>query len=180
MSRFFALPVLAVMLALVGVRMTADGRPLRESPETVVSLPVQDPEPLPPAPREPQEAPAPPPPPPPPPAPIPEPVIIVLEPLPAPSPAPAPVPQSIVVHETTIVNTTTNNYYPVVPQIAGEPSPEPRQEVIETPVMVVICAAHRRPGCCLPAPPPKAPKEESVFKKIPFMPPTPRSPRWEP
>ncbi|RPH34813.1 MAG: energy transducer TonB, partial [Planctomycetota bacterium] len=64
MSRFFALPVLAVMLALVGVRMTADGRPDRESPETVVSLPVQDPEPLPPAPQEPEEAPAPPPPPP--------------------------------------------------------------------------------------------------------------------
>ena len=166
------MPVLAVMLALVGVRMTADGRPLRESPETVVSLPVQDP-----APQEPQEAPVPPPlppPPPPPPAPTPEPVIIVLEPL------PAPVPQSIVVHETNIVNTTTNNYYPVVPQIGVEPSPEPRQEVIETPVMVVVCAAHRRPGCCLPAPRPKATKEESIFKKIPFMPPTPRSPRWEP
>lgn len=176
MARFFALPVLGTMLALVGVRWMAAGEPAEQPLEIVVSLPVQEteqpfPEPAP-APQEKAAEPTPPPP-----VPKPEPVIIILEPIPAPTPvAPAPVaPAPVTVTQTTVVN---NNYYPVVYPVA---EPEPVREVVETPVLVVMCAAHRRSGCCLPSPKrPVRRQQDAFFKSIPFLPPTPRGPRYNP
>lgn len=181
MSRYFALPVLATMLALVGVRLTAGGERAEKPLDIVVSLPVQDPLPEP-APQEKPAEPvlAPPPSPPPPAPPKAEPVIIILEPLPAPAPvAPPPQPAPVVVTQTTVVNNTTNIFYPPPPPMAVEP--EPTGEVVEVPVMVVGCAAHRRPGCCLAPPRHAAPKpRDGFFKRIPFLPPTPRGPRYNP
>lgn len=105
-------------------------------------------------------------------------MIIVLEPLPA---APAPtievVNAPVITPQTTIINAPVNNYYPVVEVVTP-----PAQDVVEVPVAVgigvPICAAHRRPGCCLPKPP--AVKQDGFFKKTPFLPPTPRRGRWEP
>jgi hypothetical protein len=183
MARYFALPVMATVLALVGVRMIAAGEPADRPMEIVVSRPVQEPErPLPVPEPMPQEKPAPEPPPPPAPAPKPEPMIIILEPIPAPAPAPQPEPTPpVVVTQTTIVQNTTNNYFPVATPVVVAPEPEPKREVIETPVMVVVCAAHGRPGCCI-APPRRAAhrQQDTFFKQIPFLPPTPRGPRYTP
>lgn len=180
MTRFFALPVMATVLALVGVRMLAVPAPV---PPASTAVLVQEPE-APPSPIvTPQDLwePAPPPPaapPPPPPAPRPEPVIIVLEPLPAPTPPQIEITnQPVVAPQVTIINAPVNNFYPVV----EAPAPPP-QEVADVPVAigvgVPLCAAHRRPGCCLPKPP--AVQQDSFFKKTPFLPPTPRRGRWEP
>jgi len=181
MSRFFALPVMATVVSLVGVRMIAVPAPATPVPSfaQAEAAPVQESETALPPILGPQGLwePAPPTtPPPPPPAPKPEPIIIVLEPLPA-----APAPKIEVVNAPVISPQTTvvNNYYPVVEVVTPPP---PAQDVVEVPVVVGVgvplCAAHRRPGCCLPksvvAP------QDTFFKKTPFLPPTPRRARWEP
>jgi hypothetical protein len=175
MSRYFALPVVATVMALVGLRFMAAPAPAKETPAFVFSLAAQEAEAPAPArapavtPREIRETPAPLPPP------RTEPTVIVLEPLPA-APLPAPrtevIEKTVYVPQTTVVYAPTNIYYPVV-----EAAPEPKQEVIETPVVVFVCPTHRRPGCC-PPPSPKrpAPQQDSFFKTIPFMPATPRNP----
>jgi len=181
MTRFFALPVMATVLALVGVRMLALPAPV--TPPSQAEPPVQENEATPSPIVTPQDlwvsTPATPPPPAPPaPAPRAEPVIIVLEPLPAPA---APAPQVEVVNAPVISPQTTvvNNYYPVVEVV----TPPPAQEVADLPVAVgvglPICAAHRRPGCCLQKPG-VAPPQDTFFKKTPFLPPTPRRGRFEP
>jgi hypothetical protein len=174
MSRFFALPVLAVVIALVGVRFMAASAPAEAAPAFVVSLPAQEPEA--PAPeratfvtaRDIGEAPAPAP------ASRTEPAVIVLEALPAPVPAVRTevVEKTVYVPQTTVVYAPTNIYYPVV-----EHAPEPKQEVVEVPVLVFVCPAHRRAGCC-PPPAPKhpEPQQDAFFKTIPFMPPAPKHP----
>lgn len=172
MSRFFALPVMATVLSLVGLRMMTP-QPV------VVAPPVQEapaPEPLKiVAPEEVWPTPAPAAVAPPPPAPRPEPVIIVLEPLPnpAPLPEPAPVP-AVVAPQVTIINAPVIHVAPVVQVEAA-----PKEEAAEVPVAVIVCAAHRRPGCCVPRRAP-APAQDAFFKKIPFQPPTPRGPRYNP
>jgi hypothetical protein len=181
MTRFFALPVMATVLSLVGVRMLAVPAPVpavpaaaaAQEPEMAPS-PIVTPQDL----WEPAAPPTPPPPPPPPPAPRPEPVIIVLEPLPAP---PAPqieiTNQPTVAPQVTIINAQVTNVYPVV-----EAAAPATQEVVDQPVAIGVglplCAAHRRPGCCLPKPP--ALQQDPFFKKTPFLPPTPRRARFEP
>jgi hypothetical protein len=180
LTRFFALPVTATVLALVGVRMLAGPPPVPPAPMFAAT---QDPDPAPSPIVTPQDLwePAPPPPPaapPPPSASRPEPVIIVLEPLPAP---PAPqieiTNQPTVAPQVTVINAPVNNFYPVV-EVAAPPT----QEAVEVPVAigvgVPLCSAHRRPGCCLPKPP--AIQQDPFFKKTPFLPPTPRRARFEP
>jgi hypothetical protein len=182
MTRFFALPVMATVLALVGVRMLALPAPVPPAPQAAAELPMQDPEAAPSPIVTPQDLgvstpPTPPPPTPPAPAPKAEPVIIVLEPLPAP---PAPEPKIVIVNAPVISPQTTvvNNYYPVVEVV----TPPPAQEAVEVPVAVGVgvplCAAHRRPGCCLEKP--AVTPQDTFFKKTPFLPPTPRRVRFEP
>ena len=182
MTRFFALPVMATVLALVGIRMLAVQEPAAPTP-TIAAMPVD---------QEPDAAPSPivppqglwestppaPAAPPPPAAPKAEPMIIVLEPLPAPAPKVEVVNNPVIAPETTVINAPVNNYYPVVEVVV----PPPSQEVVELPVAVGVgvplCAAHRRPGCCLPKA--QAVPQDAFFKKTPFLPPTPRRGRFEP
>ena len=177
MTRFFALPVLATVLSLVGIRLAGAPAPIAPPPVAQVREPEPAPspivapqglwEPAPPAPA----------PPPPPPAPKAEPVIIVLEPLPAPAPNIEIANNPVVAPQVTIIQAPVNNFYPVV-----EVAPPPAQEAVEVPVAigvgVPVCAAHRRPGCCLPKPP--VVHQDGFFKKTPFLPPTPRRARFEP
>lgn len=178
MTRFFALPVLATVLSLVGIRLAGDPAPLAPPPVAQVREPEPAPSPIvtpqdlwEPTPSPPAVPPAPPP------APKAEPVIIVLEPLPAPAPQVEIVNNPVVAPQVTVINAPVNNYYPVV-----DVAPPPSQEVAEVPVAigvgVPVCAAHRRPGCCLPKPP--AVRQDGFFKKIPPLPPTPRRARFEP
>jgi hypothetical protein len=183
MTRFFALPVLATVLAVVGVRMIAPPAPQpavdatpAPTPEALLASLVR-PQDLweqsaPPAPEARPTPPAAPPP-----APNSEPTVIVL----GPSPAPA-APASTVVAERpeaapqiTVIQAPVNNFYPIVEIVSP-----PAQEGIEVPVAVGIgiCLAHRRPGCCLPKP--AAVPQDTFFKKTPFQPPTPRHVRFEP
>ncbi|MBI3858476.1 MAG: hypothetical protein HY293_22560 [Planctomycetes bacterium] len=163
MSRFFALPVMAIVLALVGLRMMSAAPPLPAAlPPQEAATPVVTPDEI-------WEAPKAPPPPPPPqpsaPAPKAEPLIIVLEPLPAPPPpAERPV---VVAPQTTIINAPVTYIQPVV-----EVAPEPRVEVVEVPVAVFVgpLRAPRRPAL----------QQDTFFKSIPFLPPTPKGPRWNP
>jgi len=169
MSRYFALPVLATVLALVGLRaLTAPAPKAEESPRFVFSLATQEPDaPAPTVPAPPQTAPAPPPP-------RVEPTVIVLEPL----PQPAPVARTEVVERTvyvpqqpTVIYAPTTIYAPVI-----EAPPAP-QEAVETPVIIVTNPIHGRP-----LPPQRRPQaqQDPFFKTIPFQPPTPRGPRWNP
>jgi hypothetical protein len=99
--------------------------------------------------------------------------VIVLEPLPAPAPevktevvertVMVPQPQTIVYAPTTI-------YAPVVEVLP------PPQEVVETPVILVTNPTQGRP--VKPCPP--AARKDGFFKEIPFLPPTPKGPRWNP
>jgi len=191
MTRYFALPVLATVLAHVGVRMIGAPAPVEPAPAVAIALPVQEPE----APSSPIVTPqglwepTPPPPSPPPtpapssakategmPAPKTEPTIIVLEPLPAPT-APATTVEIVNSPVITPQTTVVNNYYPVVQVVTP-----PAQEVVEVPVAVAVgvpvCVAHRRPGCCLPQA--SVVQQDPFFKKTPFLPPTPRRARFEP
>jgi hypothetical protein len=172
MSRYFALPVVATVLSLVGLRMLASppapaARPL----ELVVALPVEEPEARP-APPVPAEAPAPLPATPPP---APAPLVIVLDPLPAPAPVvTTEVLERIVTvpqQPTTVIYAPTTIYAPVV-----EAAPPPPPEAVETPVIIVTNPALGRPK----PPCPPAARKDSAFKEIPFLPPTPRGPRWNP
>ena len=180
MSRFFALPVLAAMLALAGVRMMTASAPKAEgTPGIVVSLPIQESD----VPRAengtfvtPQEIWEPPPAAAPAvPAPKPEPVVVIAE--PAPVVRTEVVERTVVVPQTTVIYAPTINYYPV-----AEPAPEPKREGDETPVVIFVCPTHHRSGCC----PPQAPKrpapqpQDTFFKTIPFMPATAKSPRFNP
>jgi len=174
MTRYFAVPILATMLALVAVRSMATPAPRVEAPPAFVfSLTSQDPEPAAPAPQPvaaPAEVPVAAPP-----APKAEPAVIVLEPLPQPEPTVrtevvertvyVPQPQTVIYAPTTI-------YAPVI-----EAPPPPPQEAVETPVIVIVNSPHGRP-----APLPKRPsaKQDPFFKEIPFLPPTPKGPRWSP
>jgi hypothetical protein len=177
MSRFFALPVVATVIALVGVRIMAASAPAEAAPAFVVSLPAQEAEAPAPerapivTPQDIWEAPVHAP------APRTEPVVIVLEALPAPVPAVRTevVERTVYVPQTTVVYAPTNIYYPVAPAV--EAAPEPKQEVIEIPVVVFVCPTHRRAGCC-PPPAPKrpAPQQDAFFKTIPFLPATPQHP----
>lgn len=178
MTRFFALPVLATVLSLVGIRLAGDPAPIAPPPVSQVREPEPAPSPIVPpqglweavpAPAAPSPAPPPPP--------KSEPMIIVLEPLPAPAPQVEIVNSPVVAPQVTIIQAPVNNYYPVT-----EVAPPPAQDVVEVPVAigvgVPVCAAHRRPGCCLPKPP--AVRQDGFFKKTPFLPPTPRRARFEP
>jgi hypothetical protein len=187
MSRFFALPVLATMLALVGIRMIGAPSSRAEKPlVNVVAPPLQEPAfaetsagrpEVPPAPIVTAEeigAPAPAPEPQPP-TPRLESPVIVLEPL----QPPAPVVRTEVIERTvyvpqqpTIVYAPTNIYYP-----PAEAAPAPPQEVVEVPVIVVVNAPQGRP-----LPPARRPKaqQDSFFKDIPFLPATPKGSRWSP
>ncbi len=170
MSRYFAVPVLATMLALVGVRWAATSSPKPAEPlDIVVSSPVQDPEP--PAVRTPAPQPAAEPPAPAPPLPAPAPVVIVIEPPAAPqAPAKTEVVERTVYvpQQPAIVYAPTTIYAPII----EAPAP---QDVVETPVMIVTNAVppvqHPRHAVAKP---------EKFFKDIPFLPPTPRGPRWNP
>jgi hypothetical protein len=181
MTRFFPLPILATVLSLVGIRMIGAPAPVVPPPTVAVQEPDAAPSPIVPPQGlwEPVPAPPPPaaPPPPPPAASKPEPMIIVLEPLPAPTPNIEIANNPVVTPQVTIIQAPVNNYYPVV-----EPAIPPPQEVAEVPVAigvgVPLCAAHRRPGCCLPKPP--VLQQDGFFKKIPPLPPTPRRARFEP
>jgi hypothetical protein len=184
MTRYFALPILATVLAHVGVRVIGAPAPVEPAPAVVIALPAQEPE----APSSPivtpqglwePAPPAPPPrPPQPQPAPKPEPVIIVLEPLPAPAPQVEVVNNPVIAPQTTVIHAPVINFYPVVEVVV----PPPAQEVVEVPVAVAVgvplCAAHRRPGCCLPKA--SVVQQDPFFKKIPFLPPTPRRARFDP
>jgi hypothetical protein len=171
MSRYFALPVLATMLALVGLRALTTSAPrVEEPPRFVFSLGGQEPEAPVPAPPSvatpPETAPAPPP--------RIEPTVIVLEPL----PQPASIVRTEVIERTvyvpqqpTVIYAPTTIYAPVI-----EAPPAP-QEVVEVPVIVVVNSPHGRP--IPPSRPPQA-QQDPFFKTIPFQPATPRSPRWNP
>jgi hypothetical protein len=177
MSRYFALPVLAVVAALVVIRvMGGSPAPVEPPFSPIVVLPQQDPEPSPAAvPQDPVPSPAPPPSTPPPAAPAP--IVIVLDPLP-----PTPVVKTEVIERTvvvpqqppTVIYAPTTIYAPVIEQPPPQPPP---QEVVETPVIVVT-----NPGHGHPLPPARRPKaqQDSFFKEIPFLPPTPKGPRWNP
>ena len=169
MPRYFALPVLGTVLALVGIRMIGAPSPKADEPlAIVVSLPQEEPparpEPAAPPVEGPKAAPA-----------APAPTVIVLEPL----PAPAAVVRTEVVERTVyvpqqpaVIYAPTTIYGPVIEQ-----APPPPQEVVETPVIIVVSPAHGRP-----TPPARRPRvqQDSFFKDIPFLPPTPKGPRWSP
>src|SRR6185436_6862048 len=102
--------------------------------------------------------------------PPPPPTVIILE----PPPAPAPVVRTEVVYvpqQPTLIYAPTTIVSPVV-----EVAPPPPQDVIEAPVIIVTNPTHRVPH----ARHPKAQQQNSTFKDIPFLPPTPRGPRWSP
>ena len=177
MSRYFALPVLGVMLSLVGLRWLAAPAPrIDEAPEFVVSLPVQEPEaprreaPAIVAPQDLREAPAP--------APVVTPSPRIDAAAPVPVEAPAPVVRTEVIERTVYVPQTTVIYAPttIVSTVAAPP-PEPKQETVETPVIILVAPPQGRH----PQPPrrPEA-QQDPFFKSIPFQPPTPRGPRWNP
>lgn len=180
MPRFFALPVLAVVISLVGFRWLAEPAPAPrtgEAPEIVVSLPLPEPEAAPEkplvivAPQELWQAPAPPAP--------------RIEPPAAPAPAavepPAPVVRTEVVERTVYVPQTTVIYAPttIINNTVVTPAPEPRQEIEDYPAIWIAGPAPAyRPHpkrCETPTP-----QQDPFFKTIPFMPPTPRSARWNP
>jgi hypothetical protein len=105
----------------------------------------------------------------------PAPVVIVLEPPPQPAPEVRTevVERTVYVPQQTVIYApTTNVFYPPV-----EAAPVPPQEVVETPVIVVTNPPHGRPVPL--ARHPKAP-QDTFFKEIPFLPPTPKGPRWNP
>jgi len=172
MSRYFAVPVLATMLALVGLRMLSGTGPRAEEPlSIVVALPQEEPAaaPVPAAPApapEVAEAPKPPPP-------TPTPTVIIIEPSPQ---AQVPVRTEvvertvIVPQQPAVVYAPTTIYAPVI-----EAPPPPPQEVVDTPLIVVTNASVLQPH-----PKHVAPKPEKFFKDIPFLPPTPKGPRWNP
>lgn len=182
MSRYFVLPVIAVVLVLAGFRKTAGSAPREEVPAFVMTLPLQErsesaPEPPPPAPQFPREDPKP--------STISaptqparqEPLVIVLEVPSAPAVRTEIVERTVAVPQPVIVNqSTTINSFP----IAGA-AEEPGQNVMESPVVVFVCPIHRRPGCC---PPPgarhPAPPQDNFFKTIPFMTALPKGPRLNP
>ncbi|HVE42695.1 MAG TPA: hypothetical protein VNM14_22635 [Planctomycetota bacterium] len=178
MSRFFAAPVLVTVLTLVGIRMAGTPSPRTSEPlDIVVSLPQE-----PAAETAPVPAPAPtavapePPPPAPAPAPPPAPLVIVLEPLPQPVPEVRTevVERTVYVPQQTVIYApTTNVFYPPA-EVAPQPPP---QEVIDTPLIVLTNPPHGHP-----MPPPRRAKaqQDTFFKEIPFLPPTPKGPRWNP
>jgi len=180
MSRYFAAPVLATMLALVGIRLAAQPPPAPDPVDPLSTLVVALPQ------DEPAARPEPPPPAPPPPpmeppkaAPAPAPVIIVLEPLPQPAPVARPEVVERVVpvpQPTTVIYAPTTIYAPVI-----ETAP-PQQEGVELPFVVTTnpgLSPWHPPGRH-PNAPCAAPKQEKFFKDIPFLPPTPKGPRWSP
>jgi hypothetical protein len=177
MARYFAIPVLAVMLSLVGLRWLAAPAPrLEEAAEIVVSLPAQEPE----APRQeapafvtPQdlwEAPAP--------APVVTPAPRIEAAAPVAIEAPAPVVRTEVIERTVYVPQPTVIYAPTtIVSTAVAPPPEPRQETVETPVIILVAQQQGRH----PQPPRRTEaQQDPFFKSIPFQPPTPRGPRWNP
>jgi hypothetical protein len=173
MSRFFAVPVLATMLALVGIRMMGAPSPKADEPMSiVVSLPQDEPA-VPERPAPAVSAPAPQASAAPTPAPAPAPTIIIIEPPPQPQ---TPVKTEVVERavevpqQPTIIYAPTTIYAPVI-----QAPPPPPQDVVETPVLVVTNAS-----APLPHPRHVAPRPEKFFKDIPFLPPTPRGPRWNP
>jgi hypothetical protein len=170
MSRYFALPVVATVIALVGLRFMAAPAPANEVPAFVFSLRAQEAEAPAPArapavtPPEIRETPAPPP------APRTEPTVIILEPMPA-APLPAPrtevIEKTVYVPQTTIVYAPAANSYPVV-----EAAPEPRQDVIQTPVVVFVGLPQLRPRTVHR----QAQVQDPFFKTIPFMTALPKNP----
>ena len=179
MSRFFAVPVLATVLALVGIRMLGTSpTPRVEHPLAIeVAPPLQEPEaaPAPIVTAEDYWAPAPPGPSSPPLPPKAEPSVIVLEapPQAAPEGRTEIVERTVYIPQQTVIYApTTNIYYPPAPE-----APPPPQEVVGAPVLVVMNPPHG-----LLAPPLHRPRaqQDTFFKEIPFMPPTPRGPRWSP
>jgi hypothetical protein len=75
---------------------------------------------------------------------------------------------------TVVYAPTTNIFYPAV-----EAAPEPPREVVDYPVIVVVNPTQGRP--LHPPPGRRAQAQpEPFFKTIPFQPPTPRGPRWNP
>ena len=175
MSRFFAVPVLATVLAVVGIPWiglpsAGAAKPL----EIVVSLPQDEPAPAEAPARSvpPQSMPAPAIPAA---APPPAPTVIILEPLspPAPEVRTEVIERTVYVpQQTVIVAPTTTIVYP-----PAEAAPSLPQEVVETPVIVVT-----NPPLGRPLPPARRPKaqQDTFFKEIPFLPPTPQGPRWNP
>jgi hypothetical protein len=169
MTRYFAVPVLATMLALVGIRMVGGSTPKAREPLAIVVSPPQDdaaaPAATPPATPAPApqiaEAPKPPP--------APAPTIIIIESAFQPQ-APVktePVERPVELPpQPTLIYAPTTIYAPVI-QAA------PPQEAVETPLIVVTNShlPHARRPVAQP---------EKLFKDIPFLPPTPRGPRWNP
>jgi hypothetical protein len=173
MSRFFAVPVAATLLALVGIRVIGTPPPRAAEPLAIVVASPQEPaEPTPPliVTAEDYWAPAPEPVAPP----KAEPSIIVLEPPPQPAPEVRTevIERIVYIPQQTFVYAPTTIVYP-----HAEAAPPPPQEVVETPVIVMTNAPHLRP-----VPPARRPKaqQDTFFKEIPFLPPTPKGPRWEP
>ena len=164
MSRYFALPVFAIVMAAVGARALAPSAPSQPPPVMVVELsaPEYSGE-VAPAPVLPVAVPAPPV--------AAAPVVIFLEPLQFPPP-PAPIVRTEVIERTVVVPQTTVVYAPTVNYYSPEPAPAPKNEIIETTVIetVFVCPTHHRPTCC-PAPLPRpAPPQDTFFRTIPFMP----------
>lgn len=180
MSKYFALPVIAVVLSLVGFRWLAlPAGPVEEAPAIVVSLPAAQepaaaPEPAPiVTPAELWEAPAP--------VPVPAPRVEAPVTVPAPVPIepPAPIVRTEVIERTVYVPQPTVVYAPTtVVQTVTVPAPEPKQETIENPPLVIIAPPAERP--ISPPRRPRVKQDDGFFKSIPFQPPTPRGPRWNP
>ena len=80
--------------------------------------------------------------------------------------------KTVIVPQQTFIYAPTTIYYP-----PPEATPPPPQEVVDTPLIVITNAPHGRP--LPPARHPKA-QPDSSFKEIPFLPPTPKGPRWSP
>jgi hypothetical protein len=169
MSRYFALPVFSIVVALVGVRMTADpasrSGPLAAAPQesqqpspadgvilTAAELWETAPVAVPPA------------------APRTEPAVIVLQ----PASTPAPLVRTEVVERTVYVPAPQITIAPIIlQQPVVEIAPEVRPETAEVPVAVYPFPAVIQTRRLVP-------QKESFFKTVPFLPPTPQHARWNP